>query len=48
MLIIRLHCRHAGRTVITADDVLLLARRNPGLQKCLQDAIEEEKGKGDR
>ncbi|KAH8891294.1 hypothetical protein GQ53DRAFT_648945, partial [Thozetella sp. PMI_491] len=35
--------KHAGRTTITADDVLLLARRNDDLRTLVQDTIDEMK-----
>ncbi|KAI1262442.1 kinetochore component CENP-S-domain-containing protein [Xylariaceae sp. FL1019] len=35
--------RHAGRSTITTDDVLLLARRNMDLNKIIKDAIDKEK-----
>jgi hypothetical protein len=45
--------RHAGRTTVTTDDVLLLARRNSDLYSVIKDAIDKakaakakEKGKG--
>ena len=37
--------RHAGRTTITAEDVLLLARRNEGLREILKGAIDEERAR---
>lgn len=33
--------KHAGRTQINADDVLLLARRNEGLESLLRTYVEE-------
>jgi len=35
--------QHAGRTTITTDDVLLLARRNQDLQGIVRSFIEEQK-----
>lgn len=35
--------RHAGRTTITTDDVLLLARRNQDLHGIIKDCIDKEK-----
>lgn len=42
---------HAGRTTVTTDDVLLLARKNPDLHQLMEEFIEERraaagKGKG--
>ncbi|EJP69922.1 Centromere protein S [Beauveria bassiana] len=34
---------HASRSVVTTDDVLLLARKNPDLQQLMQDYINERK-----
>jgi len=36
-------CRHAGRTTVTTDDVLLLARRNQDLYSVIKDAIDRQK-----
>jgi len=33
--------KHAGRTQINADDVLLLARRNEGLESLLRGYVED-------
>jgi len=33
--------KHAGRTQINADDVLLLARRNEGLESLLRGFVED-------
>ena len=33
--------KHAGRTQINADDVLLLARRNEGLESLLRGFLDE-------
>jgi len=46
--------KHAGRSTVTTDDVLLLARRNDGLQTLLRQHVDElraadggsKKGKG--
>ncbi|KAH0603655.1 uncharacterized protein H6S33_007314 [Morchella sextelata] len=45
--------KHAGRTTVNTDDVLLLARRNDGLEELLRGFVEKEvaagkggKGKG--
>ncbi|KAK4169097.1 kinetochore component CENP-S-domain-containing protein [Cladorrhinum sp. PSN259] len=35
--------RHAGRTTVTADDVLLLARRNQDLHGIIKDIVDREK-----
>ena len=35
--------RHAGRTSITTDDVLLLARRNADLNGIIKDFVDEQK-----
>jgi hypothetical protein len=32
-------CRHGGRTTITTDDVMLLARRNEGLAAVLSQSL---------
>ena len=37
--------RHAGRNRISTDDVLLLARRNEGLESILKQKVEEIKQK---
>jgi hypothetical protein len=37
--------RHAGRTTVTADDVLLVTRRNEALHGIIQDFIDKEKAK---
>lgn len=34
---------HAARSVVTTDDVLLLARKNPDLQQLMRDYIDERK-----
>ncbi|KAH6689612.1 kinetochore component CENP-S-domain-containing protein [Plectosphaerella plurivora] len=33
--------RHAGRSTITTDDVLLLARKNPDLLSLVQDYVDD-------
>ncbi|KAI8625149.1 kinetochore component CENP-S-domain-containing protein [Xylariaceae sp. FL1651] len=35
--------RHAGRSTITTDDVLLLARRNGDLYNIIKDFVDKEK-----
>lgn len=35
--------RHAGRTSVTTDDVLLLARRNADLNGIIKDFVDEQK-----
>jgi len=35
--------QHAGRTTVTTDDVLLLARRNQDLYSVIKDAIDKER-----
>ncbi|KAK3988612.1 apoptosis-inducing TAF9-like domain protein [Cladorrhinum sp. PSN332] len=35
--------RHAGRTTVTTDDVLLLARRNQDLHGIIKDIVDKEK-----
>lgn len=35
--------RHAGRTTITTDDVLLVCRRNEALQGIIRDFVDKEK-----
>lgn len=37
---------HAGRTTVTTDDVLLLARKNPDLHQIMGDFIDERKAEG--
>ncbi|KXX73218.1 Centromere protein S [Madurella mycetomatis] len=34
---------HAGRTTVTTDDVLLLARRNQDLHTMIKDVVDREK-----
>lgn len=43
MLIVWFECRHAGRSTINTDDVLLLTRRNEGLESLIREKIEEGK-----
>jgi hypothetical protein len=35
--------RHAGRTTVTTDDVLLLARRNEDLHRIIKDFVDQQK-----
>jgi centromere protein S len=35
--------KHAGRTTITTEDVMLLTRRNEGLEEVIRKFIETEK-----
>lgn len=35
--------RHANRTTVTTDDVLLLARRNQDLHGIIKDVVDEQK-----
>jgi hypothetical protein len=35
--------RHAGRTTVTTDDVLLLARKNPDLHDLMKSFIDKQK-----
>ncbi len=37
--------RHAGRTTIMTDDVLLVTRRNDALHKIVKDFVDKEKAK---
>ncbi|KAM3081362.1 MHF histone-fold complex component [Clarireedia jacksonii] len=37
--------RHAGRTTITTDDVLLITRRNDALYDIMKDFIDKQKAK---
>lgn len=37
--------RHAGRSTITTDDVLLVTRRNDALHDIIKDFIDHEKAK---
>lgn len=34
--------RHAGRTVVSVDDVMLLSRRNDGLKDVLQSFLDKQ------
>ena len=38
--------KHAGRTTIKTDDVMLLTRRNDGLEQILKDVLEGLKKEG--
>ena len=40
--------KHAGRSIIKTDDVLLLARRNDGLESILKDFVEKLKKHNER
>jgi centromere protein S len=40
--------RHAGRTTVTTDDVLLITRRNEALQTIMTDFIDKEKAGKER
>ncbi|PTB79692.1 hypothetical protein M440DRAFT_1326553 [Trichoderma longibrachiatum ATCC 18648] len=33
-------CNHAGRTTVTTDDVLLLARKNPDLHEIMREFVD--------
>jgi hypothetical protein len=35
--------QHAGRTTVTTDDVLLLARRNNDLHRLIKDCVDQQK-----
>lgn len=35
--------RHAGRSTISTDDVMLLSRRNEGLERILKSYLEKQK-----
>ena len=37
--------KHAGRRVINTDDVMLLSRRNEGLETLLRNTLEEMKAR---
>lgn len=37
---------HAGRTTVTTDDVLLLARKNPDLHQLMEEFIDARKAAG--
>ncbi|QYT05779.1 hypothetical protein H0G86_012661 [Trichoderma simmonsii] len=36
-------CNHAGRSTVTTDDVLLLARKNPDLHQIMKNYVDEIK-----
>ncbi|KAI9158686.1 Centromere protein S [Paramyrothecium foliicola] len=36
-------CNHAGRTTVTTDDVLLLARKNADLQQIMKEFVDQTK-----
>lgn len=36
-------CNHAGRTTVTTDDVLLLARRNEDLHGIIKQVVDQQK-----
>lgn len=36
-------CNHAGRTTVTTDDVLLLARKNPDLHNIMKAYVDDMK-----
>ncbi|CAG9999796.1 hypothetical protein V2G26_008319 [Clonostachys chloroleuca] len=38
-------CNHAGRSTVTTDDVMLLARKNPDLHQIIQEFVDERKAK---
>jgi hypothetical protein len=38
--------KHAGRTTVTTDDVLLITRRNDALRDVMKDFIDKEKTPG--
>lgn len=40
--------KHAGRQTVGTQDVLLLARRNEGLQELMEEFVEKEKEKTGR
>lgn len=40
--------RHAGRTTVTTDDVLLVTRRNDALHGIMKDFVDKEKAKNER
>lgn len=35
-------CRHAGRNTISTDDIMLLARRNEGLETVLRNFLDKQ------
>lgn len=42
LMVCRTDCsRHAGRTMISTDDVMLLCRRNEGLETLLKDFLAD-------
>jgi len=40
--------RHAGRTTVTTDDVLLITRRNEALHGIIKDFVDREKVKSEK
>lgn len=38
--------KHAGRSTVTTDDVLLLCRRNEALRDIVKEVVDEGKAKG--
>jgi centromere protein S len=40
--------RHAGRTTITTDDVLLVCRRNEALQGIIKDFVDQGRADAER
>ncbi|KAF2839547.1 hypothetical protein M501DRAFT_908239, partial [Patellaria atrata CBS 101060] len=42
---LEMFAKHAGRATVATDDVLLLARRNEGLEALLRGFVEELRGK---
>jgi centromere protein S len=40
--------RHAGRTTVTTDDVLLVTRRNDALHDIMKDFVDKEKAKNEK
>lgn len=36
-------CNHAGRTTVTTDDVLLLARKNPDLHQIMKEFVDRRR-----
>ena len=43
-----MYIRHAGRSTITTDDVMLLARRNEGLEALLRSYMKRPNVESDR
>lgn len=41
--ILTLHNRHAGRSTVSTDDVMLLSRRNEGLETVLKNCFDKQK-----